>query len=216
MAAVGGVAGGLPRGGRGDPRGGRPRQGARGGCVRGARRRAPGRVPARAIRRARSPRCSRGWRPTTPPTCCSRSSRTAGCPVLEPAARSQAAQDQAAAWPQPVDRGRDDEPGLRLRCRRRHASPEPRCDACARSELAASSCRHVCLVDDDGTLVGTSRCTELIRADAGAELSSLLERRRTTADGRAEADLPEVALLMTDYNLVAMPGDRHRRHARSA
>ena len=40
----------LARGGGGDPRGGRAGQGARGRRVRGARRRAPGRVPARALR----------------------------------------------------------------------------------------------------------------------------------------------------------------------
>ena len=93
-------------------------QGARGRRVRGARRRAPGRVSARAIRRGgrrgagadgeRRRRRSAARDRAGPPD-----------PGAEPAACLKAAEDQAAARLQPLDRGRADEPGLRVGAGRR-------------------------------------------------------------------------------------------------
>ena len=73
------------------------------------------------------------------------------------------------------------------------------------SDLGGQLLSTVCLVDGAGTLVGTVTLTELIRADPGASLSSLLEEEAQTPTVAAEEDLPEVARLMTDYNLIAMP-----------
>jgi len=73
------------------------------------------------------------------------------------------------------------------------------------SELGGQLLSTICLVDGAGALVGTLALTELIRADPGASLSSLLEEEAQTPTVAAEEDLPEVARLMTDYNLIAMP-----------
>ena len=134
----------LARGGRGDPRGGRPGQGARGRRVRGARRRAPGRVPARALRRGgrggagadgqrRRGRSAAGARPGASPA---DPERDAGC---------SAAQGARAARPQPADRRRDDEPGLHLGAAGRdrggcaRAGPGQRLSDCSRSRSCAWS-----------------------------------------------------------------------------
>lgn len=73
------------------------------------------------------------------------------------------------------------------------------------SELSGQLLSTVCLVDGAGAFVGTVTLTELIRADSGASLSSLLEEEAQTPAVAPEEDLPEVARLMTDYNLIAMP-----------
>lgn len=73
------------------------------------------------------------------------------------------------------------------------------------SDLGGQLLSTVCLVDGAGTLVGTVALTELICADPGASLSSLLEEEAQTPTVAPEEDLPEVARLMTDYNLIAMP-----------
>jgi Mg/Co/Ni transporter MgtE len=78
------------------------------------------------------------------------------------------------------------------------------------SELGGQLLTTVCLLDSSGVLVGTVSLPELIRADTAATLTSLLDAQTPTVS--AEADLPEVAQLMTDYNLVALPvldGDGH-------
>lgn len=73
------------------------------------------------------------------------------------------------------------------------------------SDLGGQLLSTVCLVDGAGMLVGTVALTELICADPGASLASLLEVEAQTPTVGPEQDLPEVALLMTDYNLIAMP-----------
>ena len=78
------------------------------------------------------------------------------------------------------------------------------------SELSGQLLSTVCLLDSSGVLVGTVALAELIRADTGASLTSLLDAQTPTVS--AEADLPEVAQVMTDYNLVTLPvldGDGH-------
>jgi CBS domain-containing protein len=79
-------------------------------------------------------------------------------------------------------------------------------DALARvraSELTPQQLSIVCVVDEHGVLLGAVSLPELVRAGHGALLSSLTDAPIPTV--AAEADLPEVARLMTDYNLVAMP-----------
>jgi Mg/Co/Ni transporter MgtE len=61
----------------------------------------------------------------------------------------------------------------------------------------------VCVVDDTGTLLGALSLADMIRADPAERISNLIEGRVPTVP--AEADLPEVARLMTDFNLIAMP-----------
>jgi CBS domain-containing protein len=79
-------------------------------------------------------------------------------------------------------------------------------DALARvraSDLGPQQVSIVCITEEGGTLAGAVTLPELVRADAGQRLSDLLEAPMPTV--AVEADLPEVARLMTDFNLTAMP-----------
>ena len=71
------------------------------------------------------------------------------------------------------------------------------------SELGPQQTSIVCVVDDAGVFLGAVSLHELIRADGAERLSELIESPTPTV--AAETDLPEVARLMTDYNLTAMP-----------
>ncbi|HET9094707.1 MAG TPA: CBS domain-containing protein [Solirubrobacteraceae bacterium] len=73
------------------------------------------------------------------------------------------------------------------------------------SGLAGQLLATVCLVDGAGVLVGTVALSDLVCADPGVSLSSLLEDEAQKPFVAPEEDLPEVARLMTDYNLIAMP-----------
>lgn len=71
------------------------------------------------------------------------------------------------------------------------------------SELGAQLVSVICLVDADGVLSGTVALSDLIRAESDSRSHGLSEPA-TPAVG-VDADLPDVARLMTDYNLIAMP-----------
>jgi len=71
------------------------------------------------------------------------------------------------------------------------------------SELGPQQVSIVCVVDDRGELVGTVSLAELVRAGEDRTVGELIEA--ATPAVAAEADLPEVARLMTDFNLIAMP-----------
>jgi CBS domain-containing protein/sporulation protein YlmC with PRC-barrel domain len=71
------------------------------------------------------------------------------------------------------------------------------------SELAPSQLLTLWVVDAAGHLVGGVFSSELILADAGASVSSLIETAVPTV--APETELAEVARLMTDFNLVAIP-----------
>jgi CBS domain-containing protein len=75
-------------------------------------------------------------------------------------------------------------------------------DAVRRSELESSQLLSLCVVDDDGLLAGTVSLARLVRASDEATLSSLIDPAPVVS---AETDLPEVARLMADFNLTAMP-----------
>jgi len=80
-------------------------------------------------------------------------------------------------------------------------------DALARvrlGELGPQQISIVCVVDEQGKLVGVASLPELLRADEQECVADLIEVTNTPAVP-AEAEMPEVARLMTDYNLVAMP-----------
>ena len=71
------------------------------------------------------------------------------------------------------------------------------------SELAPEQLATVCLVDSNGVHAGSMPLADLVRGPAEAPLASLIEA--PTPAVPAEADLPEVAQLMSDFNLIAMP-----------
>jgi Mg/Co/Ni transporter MgtE len=61
----------------------------------------------------------------------------------------------------------------------------------------------VCVVDDAGKLIDTLTLAELVRASADDKVSELVDDFNPSVT--PDADVPEVARLMSDYNLVAMP-----------
>jgi CBS domain-containing protein len=71
------------------------------------------------------------------------------------------------------------------------------------SDLEPRALTIVCVTEENGTFAGAMSLPELVRADPGHRLSSLIDAPTPTV--LAEADVPEVARLMTDYNLIAMP-----------
>jgi CBS domain-containing protein/sporulation protein YlmC with PRC-barrel domain len=85
-----------------------------------------------------------------------------------------------------------------------HASAGEALDRVRGSELGAQQLSIVCVIDEAGTLAGTLSLADLIRAEPNERLGNLCDEAPTPTVG-TEADLPEVARLMTDYNLIAMP-----------
>jgi CBS domain-containing protein len=71
------------------------------------------------------------------------------------------------------------------------------------SSLGLQQIAVVCVVDPSGALVDAVSLAELVRARTEQPLSELTDAQLPTVP--AEADLPDVARLMADYNLVAMP-----------
>lgn len=71
------------------------------------------------------------------------------------------------------------------------------------STLSLQQIATVCVVDEGGSLVEAVSLAALVRAEPGQPLSGLVDSQLPTVS--AEADLPEVARLMADYNLIAMP-----------
>jgi len=61
----------------------------------------------------------------------------------------------------------------------------------------------VYLRDEEGRLCGSALIVSLLRADPGAGLETIVQREPEFVS--TDADLPEVARMMTDYNLVMLP-----------
>ena len=70
-------------------------------------------------------------------------------------------------------------------------------------DLAPEQLHTILLTDAEGVLNGTVTAGELLRAEPSQTLESIAEHNPTTIG--AEAEIPEVARLMTDYNLVSLP-----------
>lgn len=71
------------------------------------------------------------------------------------------------------------------------------------SALGLQQIAIVCVVDEQGVLADAVSLAALVRAEPGQALAELTGSQLPTVF--AEADLPEVARLMADYNLVALP-----------
>jgi CBS domain-containing protein len=71
------------------------------------------------------------------------------------------------------------------------------------SDLGAQHVSIVCVIDSSGRLTGTVSLADLVRADSEARVSELADA--STPSVAPEAEVPEVARLMSDYNLIAMP-----------
>jgi CBS domain-containing protein len=70
------------------------------------------------------------------------------------------------------------------------------------SEIAPDTLTTVYLIDAEGGLSGSVAVVTLLRADSQTRLSSLAEHEPESV--HTDADLPEVARTMTDYNLVML------------
>ncbi|HMD55992.1 MAG TPA: CBS domain-containing protein [Solirubrobacteraceae bacterium] len=71
------------------------------------------------------------------------------------------------------------------------------------STLGAGTLTTVHLVDPDRRLVGSALLVTLLRADPLRPLQDVAEREPVSV--ATDADLPEVARMMTDYNLINLP-----------
>ena len=71
------------------------------------------------------------------------------------------------------------------------------------TDLGAQQTSIVCLLEEDRTLAAVATLADLIRATHDQPVRSLAQASTPTVG--PEADLPDVAVLMADYNLVAMP-----------
>jgi CBS domain-containing protein/sporulation protein YlmC with PRC-barrel domain len=71
------------------------------------------------------------------------------------------------------------------------------------SDLGPQQVSIVVVVDDADKLLGTLSLAELVRVGADQKVSELIDPSIPSV--AADADVPEVARLMSDYNLIAMP-----------
>ena len=71
------------------------------------------------------------------------------------------------------------------------------------SELPPGQLLAIWVIDEQEKLVGGVFASELIQADGDASVASLIETRVPAIS--PETELPEVARLMADFNLLAMP-----------
>jgi CBS domain-containing protein len=70
-------------------------------------------------------------------------------------------------------------------------------------EIAPEALHTILLTDTDGALAGMVTCGQLLRADPEQPLEALSDGGAPSVG--AEAEVPEVARLMTDYNLFSLP-----------
>jgi CBS domain-containing protein/sporulation protein YlmC with PRC-barrel domain len=71
------------------------------------------------------------------------------------------------------------------------------------SDLGPQQVSIVCVVDDAGKLLAALSLADLVRADERQKVTEMVDS--STPSVAPEADVPEVARLMSDYNLIAMP-----------
>jgi CBS domain-containing protein len=83
------------------------------------------------------------------------------------------------------------------------ATVEEALDAVRRSTIAPGMLTTVYLHDGEGTLSGSAAVVTLLRSEQGARLAEVAELQPESV--HTDADLPEVARTMTDYNLAMLP-----------
>jgi CBS domain-containing protein len=83
------------------------------------------------------------------------------------------------------------------------ATVEEALDLVRSSELSPAQASIICVVDDRGVFIGAVPLATLILAQPQQRLADLIDER--TPAVMAETDLPEVATLMSDWNLIALP-----------
>jgi CBS domain-containing protein/sporulation protein YlmC with PRC-barrel domain len=83
------------------------------------------------------------------------------------------------------------------------SSVEQAIELVRRSEIPAEQLQTVVVVDGDGHLVGTVSVLALVKAAGHESVGGLVDPNRPVVS--ADTDVPEIARLMTDFNLMAMP-----------
>jgi CBS domain-containing protein/sporulation protein YlmC with PRC-barrel domain len=71
------------------------------------------------------------------------------------------------------------------------------------SDLSPQQLSTVCVVDEQGKLVGMVSLADLVRANPDQRVGNMAEASLPRV--AAEADVPDVARVMSDYNLIAIP-----------
>jgi CBS domain-containing protein len=71
------------------------------------------------------------------------------------------------------------------------------------SELSAQQASIVCVVDDHGVFIGAVPLAKLILAEPQQRLADLIDERTPAVS--VDSDVPEIATLMSDWNLIALP-----------
>jgi CBS domain-containing protein len=71
------------------------------------------------------------------------------------------------------------------------------------SELSAQQASIVCVVDDHGVFIGAVPLAKLILAEPQQRLADLIDERTPAVS--VDSDVPEIATLMSDWNLIAVP-----------
>jgi Mg/Co/Ni transporter MgtE len=84
-----------------------------------------------------------------------------------------------------------------------HSTVEQVLETIRRSELPAEQLHTVLVLDQDGKLAGGVPVAALIRADPHEALAGLVDETGPAVS--AEADVPEIARVMTDFNLMSLP-----------
>lgn len=84
-----------------------------------------------------------------------------------------------------------------------NATVEQAIELVRRSELAPGQLTTLVVTDSDGRLAGTLSVVALVRTASHEVLSTLLDGSRPAVG--AESDLPDVACLMSDFNLMSLP-----------
>ena len=72
-----------------------------------------------------------------------------------------------------------------------------------RTDTPAALTHNVVVVDAEGRLAGCVSVAALLKAAAHEPVGGLIEPNSPAVS--AETDVPEIARLMTDYNLMSMP-----------
>jgi CBS domain-containing protein len=86
-----------------------------------------------------------------------------------------------------------------------HTTAEQALEQVRASDLSPRELEVVCVVDAEGKLTGAVSVGELVHADPQKRVGDLVDAEAPDPTLAVEADLPEVALVMTDYNLIAIP-----------
>jgi len=84
-----------------------------------------------------------------------------------------------------------------------HSTAEQGLEMIRRSEQPAEQLHTILVVDEGGHLAGSVSAAALIKAEGHESISGLLGAGHSAVS--AEADVPEIARLMTDYNLLMLP-----------